>query len=440
MFGLRTWQLGVKSLLLHPLRSLLTVLGIFIGVASVIWLLAISTGISNKAQQQIEDLGARNIIVRSVKPTGVSSSDTSFFVTYGVKRSDYDVLIETIPSIKNALRIREMTAGAKYSQRDEIDVRVVGCTPEYKSVMRMEEALGHFITQRELDGRANHCVLASGTARHLFPLEDPLGKTLIVNEEPFVVVGVLKPRMATAGIGGSLAAQDFDRDVYIPITTFWQRFTDLTMIRASGARGGEVVELSQVTFEIEDPDDVMRTASLIRSTLKARHPQDDTAVVVPMELLEQARSTRLMFLVFMGLIAAISLLVGGIGIMNIMLATVTERMREIGIRRAIGAKRRDIVWQFLAETTVLSVAGGLAGILGGLSCPLVIRWSQSLLESAAPKLMSNLPAVVRDIRPEVLPESIVIAFIISVVIGILFGLYPAVRAAYMDPIEALRHE
>ncbi|MCA9269761.1 MAG: ABC transporter permease [Planctomycetales bacterium] len=438
MLGLRTWQLGVKSLLLHPLRSLLTVLGIFIGVASVIWLIAISVGISNKAQKQIEDLGATNVIVRSVKP--VSTTGDSWFIDYGLKRSDYEVLVETVPTITKALRIRETTGAATYGIRDSIDVRLVGCTPEYAPAMNLQENLGHFVTPAEVETEANHCVLAHAVAKHLFPLEDPLGKTVIVREIPFVVVGVMQPRAAMSGIGGSLAAQDFDRDVYIPITAFWRRIGDTIWIRTSGSRSGEIVELSQVTFQVASTDEVSPTADLIRSTLTARHKQDDFAVTVPLELLEQARATRLMFMVFMGLIAAISLLVGGIGIMNIMLATVTERTREIGIRRAIGAKRRDVVWQFLVETTVLSVVGGVVGIVGGCACPILIDWSQRLLRQTAPKLMASLPDVVTDIQPVVLPESIVVAFVISVTVGVLFGLYPAIRAAKMDPIEALRHE
>jgi putative ABC transport system permease protein len=170
------------------------------------------------------------------------------------------------------------------------------------------------------------------------------------------------------------------------------------------------------------------------------HKEKDYAVTVPLELLEQARTTRMMFILFMGLIAAISLVVGGIGIMNIMLATVTERTREIGIRRALGAKRRDITRQFLAETVALSVVGGLTGILGGLTCGPLTGWARFGLESFVPEVMADLPDVIRTVTPEIVPWSIPLAFGISVGVGVIFGIYPAIRAAHMDPIEALRHE
>ena len=166
----------------------------------------------------------------------------------------------------------------------------------------------------------------------------------------------------------------------------------------------------------------------------------DVAVVVPEELLEQARITKLMFMLFMGLIAAISLVVGGIGIMNIMLATVTERTREIGIRRALGAKRNHIITQFLVETISLSVLGGGFGIVVGCMCPMIIRGSLYLMELFAPTVMANLPDVVRSIQPQVIVSSLFLSFGISVAVGVLFGIYPAFRAARMDPIEALRHE
>ena len=170
------------------------------------------------------------------------------------------------------------------------------------------------------------------------------------------------------------------------------------------------------------------------------HTEKDYAVVVPLELLEQAKTTRLMFMVFMGMIAAVTLIVGGIGIMNIMLATVTERTREIGIRRALGAKRKDITRQFLAETIVLSAIGGVAGIAGGLTCPLMMGWLRQILQLWVPDAMNNLPDAIRNVTPVIVPWSIPLAFAISVAVGIFFGLYPATRAARMDPIEALRRE
>ena len=440
MFFLRTWQLGVKSLLLHPMRSLLTVLGIFIGVASVIWLLAISVGISNKVQSQIEELGSDNVIVRSVKPASISGAQSTFFLDYGLKRMDHEVIVATVPTIRGHLRMRELKGTVKFGTRDEMDARIVGCTPEYSEAMRLRLKEGRFLTAADLEDEANQCVLAYETAQHLFPIGNPIGQTVLVEEEGFVVVGVMHPRTAMAGIGGSLSSQDFNRDVYVPISTFWRRFGDVRYIRSSGSRSGEIQELSQVTYQIDHPENVMPTADVIQSTLDARHENDDFAVVVPLELIEHARSMQVMFMAFMGLIAAISLVVGGIGIMNIMLATVTERTREIGIRRAIGAKRRHIVMQFMIETLVLSIVGGVTGIVIGLLCPPAVYWAQIGLEKFAPEFAATLPETVSGITPVVRIEFILLAAGISILVGVVFGIYPAIRAARMDPIEALRHE
>ena len=434
----RIWQLGIKSLLLHPLRSMLTVLGIFIGVASVVWLLAIGEGISQEAQRQIEELGAKNIILRSVMPTDDSVNNTTFYVKYGIRRDDVQALMR-IPTITNALKIRETKREVHYGAVT-IAGHLVACTPEYAEVMRLKIDRGRFIADMDVTQKANVCALAAEAAQKFFPTEDPIGKVIRVRELPYVVVGVMKPRTPMAGIGGSLSAQDFVNDVYIPLDTFWQRIGDQVLFIQSGQRSGEEVQLSQITFQIGTSEDVLPTADAIRRTMMKLHDNEDYAVVVPLELLEQARTTRLMFMVFMGLIAAVTLVVGGIGIMNIMLATVTERTREIGVRRALGAKRGDITRQFLAETVVLSVVGGMTGIVGGLTCPLVIGWLRQFLETAFPTEMGNLPQAIQNVTPQLVPWSIPLALAISVTVGVFFGLYPAVRAARMDPIEALRRE
>src|SRR6476660_4164986 len=430
MFLLRTFQLGMKSLLLHPMRSLLTVLGIFIGVASVIWLLAIGEGISEEAQRQIEGLGAENIIIRSIKPPGEAFTGSDAPIPYGLKREEFDMLVQTIPTIESALPIREVRRTFTFDGRNE-DGRLVGCTPDYFDVTRLMIDRGRLLSDSDVDNRHNFCVLSSGIAERLFPYQDPVGRRVFLSESKdyYEVVGILQYRTPTAAIGGSLEAQDFNTDIYIPISTLRQRIGDFVYTRRGSSRTSEIVELNQITLRVRTVQEVRATADLVRKTLhvpeesKSKDPRVtlaaakksmktdgsyiespprlDVAVIVPEELLEQARLTKLMFMVLMGLIAAISLVVGGIGIMNIMLATVTERTREIGIRRALGATRMHIIMQFLVETILLSVVGGLTGILAGLVCPLIITGIRDLMYAYAPNLMASVPEVAQQVTPVV---------------------------------------
>jgi len=443
----RIVQLALKSLMLHVLRSVLTMLGIVFGVFSVIAMLAIGEGASSQAQQQVLELGATNIIVRSVKPPdgGASSQATSQSreLRYGLLRSDYDLLVNTIPTVTNGIPIRESSEEIRYHAA-QMPGRLVGCTPDYFEINHLELSQGRILTERDQRNMLNVAVIAHEIAEELFPAQDPIDKAVQINNNFFKIVGVIKDRTASAAIGGSLSGQDFNKDVYIPIKTFQVRIGDLIIQFKTGTFSAERVELNQITLQVADADDVVKTADVVRETLEITHPdQRDYSVVVPLELLEQAKQIRLIFNIVLGSIAAISLIVGGIGIMNIMLATVTERTREIGIRRALGAKQSDIIQQFLTETVVLAGTGGVIGVILGLLTPFAfggIRWvAQELVMDSAME-QSEVGRIFVEMQPQIALWSLPLAFGISVAIGVFFGIYPARAAAKLDPIEALRHE
>jgi len=433
---LQTVRLGLKSLLLQKMRAGLAALGIFIGTTAVIWLVAVGEGVSHQAEQDILEHGATNIIVRTKEPTSTGNGQeaNSRVKTYGLLRNDYRRIVENIPNIRRAVPMRELRFELRLGNRTA-DAKLVGCVEDYLELNHLEMARGRWFAPRDRGHKV--VVLADDTAKRLFPFENPIGRTIWVGSEFYKVIGQTKSRAASAAIGGSLDSRDYNLDAYIPLKTLRHRVGDLVMKRVGGEFQGEQVELSQITVEVTDIDDVEETAAIIETLLKKYHEKEDYAVAVPKELLRQAERTRAMFNVLLVAIAGISLLVGGIGIMNIMLATVTERTREIGIRRALGATRHHIIQQFLTETVVLTASGGLLGVLFGLAVGPLFRGVRRGITEMSPDL---LPPIVHALEPRIAPWSVVLSLLISLGVGLIFGVYPARKAAHMDPIEALRHE
>jgi len=432
--SLQTIRSGFKSVALQKLRAGLAAFGIFIGTTAVIWLVAMGEGISYQAQQQIKDLGATNIIVRSIAPAREGEADSGRVIRYGVLRDDYKRMLSNVDRIINAVPMRELNRRLRVEDRF-VESKLVGCTADYLELNHLSIARGRWFKER--DKQENVIVLADQTARRLFPYENPIGQYVWVHTDVYVVIGQTAPRQASAAIGGSLEAREYNLDAYIPIETFQQRVGDFAMWRISGSLQGEVVELTQVTLEVDSIEDVDPAAEVVERLMRQYHPNEDYAVVVPKELLRQAERTRSMFNVLLVIIAGISLLVGGIGVMNIMLATVTERTKEIGIRRALGATRSDITVQFLIETVILTGAGGMAGLAFGLACGPIFNVTRAAVHWFSPDM---LPEIVYTLEPRVAPWSVALSLYISLGVGLVFGVYPARQAARLDPIEALRHE
>jgi putative ABC transport system permease protein len=422
----RVVRMAVKNLSQYKMRAGLTVLGIIFGVCSVVAMLSVGEGASQEIQEQLKRLGSRNILIKSMKLpeeklSGGQTQGGSALAEYGITFEDLKRLSIYVPNLESITPLKTIRADIRRGDQNA-EANIVPTVPWWPSITNHRMLAGRFFSVQDDEKREPSCVIGARLARQLFPTIDPIQKEIWIGDDLYRVIGV---------IGDAYSTPDFENkplwfvgenaDIYVPMETYRSRSGDKIMRFQQGSNTLEKVELHEVILTLNTQQDVMTAASVVRDLLARYHRRQDYEIVVPLQLIRQAQETRRLFNIVLGSIAAISLIVGGIGIMNIMLATVSERTREIGIRRALGACRRDIVIQFLVETTLLSTFGGVVGLIGGAIIPMFIT-------------------LVTHVKTVLTPSSFIVAFSVSVAIGIVFGIYPARRAALMDPIEALRHE
>ncbi len=426
----RTFKLGTKSLWMHKLRSILTMLGIIFGVSSVIAMLAIGEGASRDAQEKIAQLGSRNIIIKTVDPPEDQSAvgQQQTLKEYGLTYADAERFRNGIPDVQVIVPNRRFSQQAQYRTR-RVAIEVIGTVPWYPEISNVRVKYGRFLSSTDMHYKRGICAVDEKLVRELFAFDYPLGQDVKIASDYYRVVGVVTEQTSAQAAGsfedkdptGAKKAGANLGCIYIPLNTVRNRFGEMSLEFTAGSGKIEKVELQEIIVKVRNIDLVMGTRLSVQRLMGRFHKKNDYEITVPLELMRQAKEFQRIFTIVLGSIAAISLLVGGIGIMNIMLATVSERTREIGIRRALGAKKRDIIFQFLSETLILTLSGGILGIILGSIVPfLVTHFGQ--------------------MRTVITTSSLVMAFGISAGVGIIFGLYPAYRAANMDPIESLRHE
>jgi putative ABC transport system permease protein len=420
----RMVKLAVKNLGQYKLRAGLTMLGIIFGVCSVVAMLSVGEGANREIQEKIQRMGSQNILLKSVKvpqEENANSSRRTMVASYGLTYKDAEEMASFVPNLTASTPMKNLRFDVRFKAR-RLQTDVVATTPWYLRVQNYRMVRGRFLTSADMDFGTPVCVIGTRLARMLFAGYDPIGKILTLDNDAYTVVGIIGDiAQGEMPSGNELWLDGENQIVYIPLRTYLQKRGDLFMQWADGGGTFEKIELHELILTIDKQENVANAVEAVRRLLKKNHKKEDYSIVVPLELIRQARETRRLFNIVLGSIAAISLIVGGIGIMNIMLATVSERTREIGIRRALGARRRDIVLQFLMETLILSISGGIIGLVFGAVIPLVIT-------------------AVTDVKTVLTFPAFAVAFTVSVSVSVVFGIYPARRAAMMDPIEALRHE
>ncbi len=402
-------RIGARSLLSHKLRSLLTMLGMIFGVAAVIAMLSIGEGARREALENIRLLGASNILIEALEADQVPEEDLEL-KSPGLHLRDMQALEGLLVDCRITAVLR--SEADLFSGRQRLKVPLLGVRPGYLDQFPGMELKGRWITDADQRGRSRICVLGSEVARQLFPYRDPVGELVKVSEEWYRVTGVLRPRRLSEKGREELGLRDLNMDVYIPYNAFEGRVP-----REGSEHGVDMLVLS-----LGEGADVTTAADLVNAVIERRHHgARDTRITVPYDLMRQQQATQRTFNLVMGTIASISLLVGGIGIMNIMLSSVLERTREIGIRRAVGATSAEVLLQFVLESVILSLGGGLIGVLLGVT----LAW-----------LISGIAGW----QTTVSAWAVLLAFAVSVSTGLVFGIYPARRAAALNPIDALRYE
>jgi len=405
-------RVAIYGLRDHKFRSFLTMLGIIFGTASVIAMISIGEGAKKQAMAKYQDLGVSNIIIRDKDLTDKDLEQVRIKFSQGLSLDDTKAISEIVPGVQGIAPQSETKLEAMYGDKSS-KATVIGVTPEVTKILNYRIDKGIFIDQDHYDRSLKVCVLGANISRELFSYENPVGKNIKLGDQWFEVTGVLQTKALFTETVGELAARDLNNDVYIPLSTFGKRIPKTSILTS---------ELKQATVKLESSEKLIESAAIIRSIITRRHfNNDDFSIVIPYELMEQEKKESRIYNLLLASIAAISLIVGGIGIMNIMLATVMERTREIGIRRAVGGKRSDILGQFVTEAMTMSIMGGLIGVFLGIFLSLGI-------------------ALFTEVQTSLTLYSIFIAFSFSVIVGITFGYLPARRAADLKPIESIRHE
>ncbi len=426
--------IGLKELKANKLRTSLTMLGIIFGVGAVIAMLSIGEGARQETIEQIELMGTNNIIIRE-KPVTAQERKSKTSFSPGLNLKDAVSIKELNPFIEYVSPQRESINKIIYKST-LLEKKLIGTYQNYFSINNSHLSSGEYFKNSHIEQYANVCVIGHGIKEMLFKFENPLGKQIKIDDLWFTIIGVMASKNVTSSGIESLGLRNFNEDIYIPLTTMIYKVgkNNPTMAGPGAIAGNFIfpslntmqnydrISVNQIVVKIKKDVSITQAENLISRILERRHyGVPDYEVIVPEQLLEQKQKTQRIFNVVMGAIAGISLLVGGIGIMNIMLANILERTKEIGIRRAVGATKYDILYQFMYEAMTMSIVGGILGILTGF-------------------LLTSLVTGYAGWRTIISPFSIVLAFFVSVVVGLVFGIYPAKKAAEENPIESLRYE